>query len=103
MGFKPLRFFVLMALVAFFGFGTVAFFTQRGAHGHTADERNAYALGETAGSEAAPSAKMPYPSDLNEMAQKAFDQRKLKAEPMSWKTAYEHGYEEGFHKTHPGS
>ncbi len=103
MGFKPLRFFVLMALLTFVGFGIVAFFTQRAAHGHSADERSAYSLGERAGGEAPATARLPYPSDMNGMAQKAYDELNLKAEPMAWKTAYGHGYEEGFKKTHPGS
>ncbi len=101
MAFKPVRFFVLMALLAFMACGAVAFFTQRVAHGRTPEERIAYAAGTSAGSERPKGEKLPYASDMNEMAQKAFDKEGGKAEPMAWKTAYEHGYEDGFKKTHP--
>ncbi len=103
MAFKPIRFFVMVALLAFVVCGAVAFFTQRAAHGHTPAERSAYELGATAGSEAPTAAKMPYASDMNEMAQKAYNQQGVKAEPMTWKSAYGHGYEDGFKKTHPGT
>lgn len=103
MAFKPVRFFVLMALVVGIACGVVAFYTQRAAHGHTSAERSAYDLGATAGSEAPTGAKLPYASDMNEMAQKAFDLQGGKAEPMTWKSAYGHGYEDGFKKTHPDS
>lgn len=113
MSFKPVRFFVLIALVVGIGFGVVAFYTQRAAHGHTPAEREAYEAGALAGSEAASEAKLPYASDMNEMAQQAFDrealkeknsdQKGVKAEPMTWKSAYGHGYEDGFKKTHRGT
>ncbi len=102
MAFKPVRFFVLMALLAFITCGAVAFFTQRAAHGHTPEERTAYRAGENAGSAAPVGEKLPYASDMNEMAQKAFQKEGGKAEPMAWKTAFEHGYEDGFKKSHPG-
>ena len=50
--FKPIRFFVLAAIVAFFACGTVAFFTKRAEHGRTPEQRQAYALGFKAGEEA---------------------------------------------------
>lgn len=103
MAFKPVRFFVMMGVLAFITCGLVAFFTQRAAHGHTPAERAAYEAGAAAGSEAPQSARLPYASDMNEMAQKAYDKRGGKAEPMTWKSAYGHGYEEGFKKTHPGT
>ena len=43
--FKPVRFFVLMAIAVFIVCGVVAFFTQRAAHGRTAEERATYAPG----------------------------------------------------------
>ena len=102
MTFKPVRFFVLMALLVGIVSGVVAFYTQRAAHGRTPAERAAYEMGATAGSEAPSDAKLPYAFQMNEMAQKAFDQAGGKAEPMTWKSAYGHGYEDGFKKTHPG-
>ncbi len=100
--FKPVRFFVLMALMAFIAFGAVAFFTQRAAHGRTSEARAAYDSGLQAGKEAAPAAKMPAAWEMNEMAEKFMKREgKKKTEPMAWKTAFEHGYEDGFKKTHP--
>jgi hypothetical protein len=43
--FKPVRFFVMMALAAFVVCGVTSFYTQRAAHGRTAEERAAYAIG----------------------------------------------------------
>ena len=98
--FKPVRFFVLMALAAFIVCGAVAFFTERAAHGRTAAERTAYALGEKAGEAAAQEAKLPNAADLNMMAQARFTQDGT-GEQQSWDLAYENGYENGFKKTHP--
>jgi hypothetical protein len=89
-----------MALAAFIVCGAVAFFTERAAHGRTAAERAAYALGETAGETAPPNAKVPSPADLNMMAQARFKQDGT-GEQESWDLAYENGYEAGFKKTHP--
>ena len=36
--FKPVRFFVMMALAAFVVCGVTAFYTHRAAHGRTAEE-----------------------------------------------------------------
>lgn len=52
--YKPARFFVLMALVAFLVCGAVAFYTERAKHGRTGEEHAAYALGEQAGEDAPP-------------------------------------------------
>ena len=103
MNFKPVRFFVLMALLVGIACGLVAFYTQRAAHGRTPAERVAYEAGAIAGGEAPREAKLPYPSEMNEIAQKAYQQREEKAEPMTWKSAYVHGYEDGFKKSHHGS
>lgn len=94
-----MRFFVVMAVLAFVVCGVTAFFTQRAAHGPTSYERAAYAIGEKAGEEAAPNAKLPTDADLNMTAQRYFNQQGS-GEPMAWKSAFEHGYEDGFKKTH---
>ena len=57
--FKPVRFFVLMALLAFVVCGVTAFYTHRAAHGLTSEERAAYAIGEKAGEEAPLGATLP--------------------------------------------
>ena len=46
--FKPVRFFVMMAVVAFIVCGVTAFYTHRAEHGRTAEERQAYWIGEKA-------------------------------------------------------
>jgi hypothetical protein len=52
--FKPVRLFVLMGVAAFVVCGVTAFYAQHAAHGRTAEERAAYAIGEKAGEEAPP-------------------------------------------------
>lgn len=98
--FKPVRFFVLMALAAFVVCGVTAFYTQRAAHGRSAPERAAYALGEKAGQDAAPDAKLPNAAELNMMAQVRF-KRDGSGKQQSWDQAFENGYEAGFKQTHP--
>ncbi len=98
--FKPVRFFVLMAVAAFLVCGVTAFYTQRAAHGHTASERAAYSLGEKAGADAPANAKLPSAADLNMMAQARFKQEGT-GEQQSWDLAFENGYEAGFKKSHP--
>ena len=100
--FKPVRFFVLMALLAFIVCGVTAFYTQRAAHGRTPEERVAYSLGEQAGSEAAPNEKLPAAWEMNEIAEQFLKKETKKKEPMAWKSAFEKGYTDGFEKTHPG-
>jgi hypothetical protein len=73
--FKPVRFFVMMAAAAFVVCGVTVFYTHRAAHGRTAEERAAYAIGEKAGEEAPAGAKLPRDADLNMMAQKYFKQQ----------------------------
>src|SRR5437899_6407154 len=70
--FKPVRFFVMMAAAALIVCGVTAFYTHRAAHGRTAEERAAYAIGEKAGEEAPAGAKLPTDADLNMMAQGVF-------------------------------
>jgi uncharacterized membrane-anchored protein len=98
--FKPVRFFVLMALLAFVACGITAFYTHRAAYGRTSEERVAYAIGEKAGEEAPAGATLPNAAELNMMAQLTFKQQG-KGEQQSWDLAFENGYEEGFRKTHP--
>ncbi len=98
--FKPLRFFVMMAVAAFVVCGVTAFYTHRAAHGRTPEERAAYAIGEKAGEEAPAGAKLPTAAELNIMAQKYFKQQGS-GNQQDWDLAFENGYDEGFKKTHP--
>ena len=98
--FKPLRFFALTALVAFFVCGAVTFFTKRAEYGRTPGERTAYAAGFKAGETTAADAKMPSAADLNMMAQSRFKQEGV-GDKGNWDLAFENGYEAGFKKSHP--
>ena len=100
--FKPVRFFVMMAAAALIVCGVTAFYTHRAAHGRTAEERAAYALGEKAGEDAPTGTKLPTDADLNMMAQKYFKQQGS-GEQQSWDLAFENGYADGFKKTHRAS
>src|SRR5205823_2014515 len=73
--FKPVRFFVMMALAAFVVCGVTSFYTHRAAHGRTAEERAAYAIGLTMGEQAPPGATLPTAADLSMIAQKYFKQQ----------------------------
>ena len=97
--FKPVLFFVLMGAATFVVCGVTAFYTHRAAHGRTAEERAAYAIGEKAGEEAPAGAKLPTDADLNMMAQGYFKQQGS-GEQQSWDLAFENGYTDGFKKTH---
>jgi hypothetical protein len=97
--FKPVRFFVMMALAAFVVCGVTAFYTHRAAHGRTAEERSAYAIGVKAGEEAPPQATLPTDAGLNMMAQKYFKQQGT-GNQQNWDLAFENGYTDGFKKTH---
>jgi hypothetical protein len=98
--FKPVRFFVMMAIAAFIVCGVTAFYTKRAEHGRTAEQRQAYWIGEKAGEQASHDAKSPTPAELNIMAQRRFEQQGL-GNKEDWNLAFEHGYEDGFNKTHP--
>jgi hypothetical protein len=98
--FKPLRFFVMVAVAAFVLCGVIAFYTHRAAHGRTSEERAAYGIGEKAGEHAPREAKLPTPGELNLMAQKHFEQYGS-GNKQDWDLAFEYGYEDGFKKTHP--
>jgi hypothetical protein len=97
--FKPARFFVMMATAALVVCGVTAFYTHRAAHGRTAEERAAYAIGEEAGEKAPAGAKLPTDADLSMMAQKYFKQQGS-GEQQNWDLAFENGYTDGFKKTH---
>ena len=98
--FKPVRFFVMMAIAAFIVCGVTAFYTHRAEHGRTPEERQAYWIGEKAGEQAPRDAKLPTPAGLNMMAQKYFEQHGS-GNKQNWDLGFEHGYEDGFKKTHP--
>ena len=73
--FKPVRFFVMMAVAAFIVCGVTVFYTKRAVHGRTAEERQAYWIGEKAGEQAPRDAKVPTPAALNMVAQKYFKEQ----------------------------
>jgi hypothetical protein len=98
--FKLLRFFVMMAVAAFAVCAVTAFYAHRAAYGRTPEERAAYWIGENAGEQATRGANLPSPAELNMMAQKHFDQQGS-GNKQNWDLAFEHGYEDGFKKTHP--
>ena len=98
--FKPLRFFVMMGTAAFVVCGVTAFYTKRAEHGRTAEERQAYWIGQKIGEQAPPGAKLPTLAELNMMAQKYFEQQGS-GNKENWDLAFENGYEDGFKKTHP--
>ena len=98
--FKPVRFFVMMAVAAFVVCGVMAFYTHRAAHGRTAEERAAYAIGERAGEQAPRDTKLATAAELNMMAQKHFKQEGT-GNQQAWDLAFENGYTDGFKKTHP--
>ena len=107
--FKPVRFFVMMGAAAFVVCGVTAFYTHRAAHGRTANERAAYAIGLKAGEQAPSGATLPTAADLNMMAQKYFKQQgggnqlrnpSRAGELQAWDLAFENGYTDGFKKTH---
>ena len=97
--FKPVRFFVMMALAAFVVCGVTAFYTHRAAHGRTAEERSAYLIGLKAGEQAPAQAILPTDAELNMMAQKYFKQQGS-GDQQSWDLTFENGYADGFKKTH---
>ena len=59
----------------------------------------AYFAGEKVGEKAGTAGgTLPTAATLNEIAQQYFN-RQGSGEPMAWKHAFEHGYEDGFKKT----
>src|SRR5438874_13421780 len=107
---RPARLTVLIGLAAVVVCGVAVFCTHRGSHGRTAEERAAYEVGEKAGEQTPPDAKLPTDDGLNMMAQKYFEQQgsgdELQNPPPpggleARKQAFEEGYTDGFKKTHP--
>jgi hypothetical protein len=98
--FKPVRFFVKMAIAAFIVCGVTAFSTKRAEHGRTAEDRQAYWIGKKGGEQPPLDAKLPTAAELKMIAQKYFKQQGSDNQ-SDWNLAFEHGYEDGFKKTHP--
>ena len=98
--FKPIRFFVLMALAAFIVCGVTAFYTQRAAHGRSPAERTGYAVGLKTGEAAPKSAKLLTAADLNTLAQKRFKEVGS-GNQSDWDLGFAKGNEQAFKKTHP--
>jgi hypothetical protein len=97
--FKPVRFFVMMALAAFLACGVTAFYTHRAAHGRTAEERSAYAIGLKAGEQTPADTILPTDAELNMIAQKYFQQQGS-GDRQGWDLAFESGYADGLNNTH---
>ena len=107
--FKPVRFTVLIGLVALIVCGVAVFCSHRTAHGTTAEERAAYETGEKAGEKAPPGATLPTEAEVNMVAQKYFKQEgpaeqlqnpSRAADLQAFKKAFREGYTAGFKKTH---
>ena len=98
--FKPVRFFVMMAVAGFLVCGITSFYTHRAAYGRTAEERAGYAIGLKVGEKTPPQATLPTDAELNIMAQKYFKQQGS-GNQQNWDTGFENGYAAGFKKTHP--
>jgi hypothetical protein len=98
--FRPVRFFVLMAVVVFLACAVVGFFSNRASYGRTPEQREAYASGFKAGEDALRDAKLPTAAGLNMMAQARFE-KEGKGDKSDWDLAFERGYEAGFRKSHP--
>jgi len=62
--------------------------------------RCGYAVGEKMGEQAPADAKLPYPADLNMMAQRYFKEQGGGGNQGDWDLGFENGYEAGFKKTH---
>jgi hypothetical protein len=97
--FKPVRFFVLMGVAAFIVCGVTSFYTHHAAHGRTAEERAAYAIGSKVGEQSPQRATLPTDAELNMMAQRYFKQQGS-GNQQNWDLAFENGYTDGFNKTH---
>jgi hypothetical protein len=108
--FKPVRFTVLIGLAALVVCSVAVFYSHRGPHGRTTEERAAYEIGEKAGMEAPARAKFPTDAELKMIAEKYFPQQapgeelRSPSQPgglQARKQAFEKGYRDGFKKTHP--
>ncbi len=97
--FKVMRFFVIMAALAFIVGGMTAFFTARAVRGTTPDERAGYSIGARAAEAAPAGAPAPTAYALHTLAEEAFA-KQGQGNPMVWKGGFQRGYEERFKKTH---
>ena len=97
--FKPVRFFVMMAVFFFLLCGFTAFYTHRASHGRSPEERAGYAIGERTGMNASAGAKLPTAAELNMMAQEHFKQEGT-GNQQDWDLGFENGYEAGFSRAH---
>jgi hypothetical protein len=106
-GFKPVRFSALIGLAALVACGVAVLCTHRGEHGRTAEERTAYEIGEKAGEQTPPNAKLPTDAELNTMAEKYFEYQAPGAQLQNppppggleaRKQAFVKGYTAGFKK-----
>jgi hypothetical protein len=89
----------MMAVAAFVVCVATAFYTRRAAHGRTAEERAAYAIGLKLGEEAPLGAPLPTDAELNMMARKSFKQQGS-GKKQDWDLGFENGYTDGFKNTH---
>ena len=89
----------MMAAAAFIVCGVTAFYSHPAEHGRTPEERQGYSAGEKAGEQAPSDATLPAPAGLNMIAQKYFEQHGS-GNKQNWDLGFEHGYEDGFKKTH---
>src|SRR5437763_17022271 len=96
--FKPVRFFVMMAVAAFIVCGVIAFYTHRAEHGPTAAERQAYWIGEKAGEQAPRDAKLRTGAARNMMSQQYFEKQGA-GKKQDCDLAFEPGYQDGCTKT----
>jgi hypothetical protein len=90
--------------------GVTSFYTHRAAHGRTAEEGAAYAIGLKVGEQSQPGATLPTAADLNMMTQKYFKQQgsgnqlrnpSRAGNQQTWDQGFENGYTDGFNNTHP--
>jgi len=98
--FKPVRFFVMMALATFVVCGVTAFYTHRAAHGRTAEERSAYATGVESGRTSAAARNFADRCRVEYDRSKKISQQQGSGDRQRWDLAFESGYTDGFRKTH---
>jgi hypothetical protein len=90
----------MIAAAAFVVCGVTSFYIHRAAHGRTAEERAAYAIGLKVGEQTQRAATLPTDAELNMMAQRYF-KRQGSGNQQNWDLAFENGYTEGSDKSHP--
>jgi len=75
--FKPVRFFVMMAVAAFIVCGVTAFYTHRAEHGRTAEERQAYWIGEKSGRASAARRKIAHARGIEHDGPEVFREARI--------------------------